>query len=368
MTACFTVWWSLPPNRFLTEEALHGDHATPMHAKSVFANNPRWVALVANPPSIMPTMPQRVLLIGCGFVGSHLVEAIDRAGHRPIVLTRSKPDQDVASLLDGSDLHLGDAGDRSVLEAAVAGVDHVMFSANGLMPPEAEVEPMRDLELSLRPLLTLLDVIASMPDVGLTFVSSGGTVYGIPQHVPIAEGHPTDPIGAYGISKLAAEKHVLAMGARTGHPVRILRCANVYGPRQPATRSQGAVAIFLRLLSEGRPIRLFGAGEQVRDFVFAADLANAAVDLIDAEDRAPVVNIGSGEGTSMLALVNLLGEVAGLTPRVEHLPVRSFDIPVSVLDISLLSRLIDYQPRPIREGLRLTWNWMVGTSHGGAPR
>jgi len=297
----------------------------------------------------------RALVIGAGFIGTHVCAALAERGIACRVMTRSPPDDERLARLEGAELVVADAVVRPALAAAVEGVDHVFYCAGGLMPAESNLDPAADVALALPPVLNLLETLRSRPGTALTFISSGGTVYGAPVSIPVTEDHPTDPLTSYGITKLAAEKYVLMYSRLYGLRARLLRCANAYGPRQPPARGQGFIAAALHRISHGEPIVVFGDGLNVRDYVFVADIADAMIELALLDGGPPVVNVGTGDGVSLLDLVALIRRVTGRDAVVDHRPDRGFDVRENVLDNSRLRALVNPSFTTLEDGLAATW-------------
>ncbi|MGN6201546.1 MAG: NAD-dependent epimerase/dehydratase family protein [Solirubrobacterales bacterium] len=300
----------------------------------------------------------KILVLGCGFIGSNIVEELAGLSSAPRVLTRSHPPAAVASLLREGDLLLGDAREPELVARALEGVDHVIFSAGGLLPAASEEDPELDRELTLGPVQTVLAALRSRPEVSLVYLSSGGTVYGEPAEVPVSEEAPTDPVGAYGRLHLACEEAVLAQGREYGTQVRILRCSSVYGRHQHPDRGQGALVTFLNRIETRRPVEIFGGGESVRDYVYAGDVAKAVARLLETTGGEPVLNVGSGEGTKLIDLLRLAERQAGREAEVHEHPPRGFEVGRIVLDIGRLRDLIDFQPIPLEQGVALTDRWL----------
>jgi UDP-glucose 4-epimerase len=300
----------------------------------------------------------RTLVIGCGFIGSHLVEALARAGERPVVLTRSAPPEEVASLLGDGDLHLGDAADAEALRSALEGVGCVIFSAGGLLPAASERDPELDARLTLDPLASVLDALRSRPEIELLYISSGGTVYGEPQSLPVDESHPTRPRGSYGKLRLACEAAVERRRLSRGLRSRILRCATVYGERQRPDRGQGAVVTFLHRVERGEAIDFYGDGTSVRDYIYVGDVATACVEIRGRAGGPPVLNLSSGEGTSLRELLRLVEEELGQEATIVSHPGRGFEVGAVMLDPSRLQGLIEFRPTPLRAGIARTRQWL----------
>jgi UDP-glucose 4-epimerase len=300
----------------------------------------------------------KILVLGCGFIGSNIVEELADLSSPPRVLTRSQPPAAVAKLLGDGDLLLGDAREPELVARALEGVDHVVFSAGGLLPAASEEDPELDRELTLGPVQTVLEALRPRPEVSLVYLSSGGTVYGEPEKVPVPEEAPTNPVGAYGRLHLACEEAVLAHGREYGTRVRILRCSSVYGRHQYPDRGQGALVTFLNRIETRRPVDIFGGGESIRDYVYAGDVAKAVTRLLGTTGGEAVLNVGSGEETKLIDLLRLAERQAGREAEVIEHPARGFEVGRIVLDVDRLRGLIDFQPIPLQQGVALTDRWL----------
>jgi UDP-glucose 4-epimerase len=300
----------------------------------------------------------RILVIGCGFIGSNIVEELVAAGRRPAVLTRSAPVADVAAKIGTGDLIVGDATDPETVERALDGVDHVIFSAGGLLPAASEQDPELDARLTLGPVRTVLERLRERPGVGLTYLSSGGTVYGEPATIPVPEDAPTEAFGAYGRLHLQCESEVLAASREHGLPARILRCATVYGEHQYPDRGQGAVVTFLHRIERGERIDLYGGGASIRDYVYVGDVARAAIALVEAGGPA-VINVGSGEGTSLVELLRMIEAQVGREAQVVQHEPRGFEVHQIVLDTTLLHQTVELETTGLAAGIARTHRWLV---------
>jgi UDP-glucose 4-epimerase len=300
----------------------------------------------------------RALVVGSGFIGSHVVAELAAEDRPPAVLTRSRPGSSVLAAVQAGDLHIGDAGDPAAVETALAGIDEVFYCAGGLLPAASEEDPERDAELTMRPLRTVLEALRHRPQTRLAYISSGGTVYGQPGTLPVPETAPTHPLGSYGRLHLACEEEIERHRAEHGLDARILRCATVYGENQRPDRGQGAVVTFLHRIEHGETIDLYGGGETIRDYVYAGDVAAVAVETMGHEDCPRVLNVASGTGTSLLELVTLVEREIGREAVVERHPERAFDVHEIVLDISRLRELTGFQPTPLEEGIAHTHRWL----------
>lgn len=299
-----------------------------------------------------------VLVIGCGFIGSHVVTELASQDRPPAVLTRSQPPDEVLPAIEQGRLHIGDAGDAGDLARALDGVGHVAYCAGGLLPADSQEDPERDALLTLEPLRAVLAALRERPGVRLSYVSSGGTVYGEPEALPVSESAPTRPVGSYGELHLLCEEEIDTQRREHGLRARILRCSTVYGEHQLPDRGQGAVVTFLHRVERGLPIDLYGGGATIRDYVYAGDVAKVLIGLLDRADEPAVVNVGSGEGTSLLDLLGMVESQVGRSAKVDAHPERGFDVHRIVLDTTRLRGLLDFQPTPLAAGIARTHEWL----------
>ncbi len=199
----------------------------------------------------------------------------------------------------------------------------------------------------------------------VVFISSGGTVYGMPQAVPIPESHPTEPRVSYAIAKLAIEKYLALFQSTHGLDHVVLRVANPYGERQRVDAAQGAVAVFLDRALRREPIEIWGDGTVVRDYLHVSDVARAFLRAIDYSGEPRVFNIGSGSGCSLNELLAAIERLLGRTVERRYLPGRGFDVPRNVLDITRARDVLGWAPRvSLEEGLRATLAWARAAQRG----
>ena len=297
---------------------------------------------------------------GQGYLGSHLVEQLLAEGHTVHCLSRSPMGLLPASLMQhpGYRGFCGSFADPAGLDRALEGCELCVHLAWGSLPQPSNSDPRGDLSINLLGTLELLEACGRAGVQRFVFVSSGGTVYGVPQAVPIREDHPTQPTCAYGISKLAAEKYLSLYARLLGLRAVTLRVANPYGGRQRLDAPQGAVAVFLGRALRGDPIEIWGDGSVVRDFVALPDVIEALRQAMALTATLPsgehrLFNIGSGEGLSLNSLVDLLDQSLGRQLERRYLPGRSFDVPISVLAIGLAEAELGWRPQlGLEEGIR----------------
>jgi UDP-glucose 4-epimerase len=249
----------------------------------------------------------------------------------------------------------GSLADAAVTTHALEGVDVVFHLAGTTVPGTSNLDPVADVQGNLVATLGLLGAMRATGVRRIVYFSSGGTVYGNPSVSPVPESHPLHPISSYGVVKVAIENY-LRMYQQLGDldPV-ILRPSNPYGPRQSTAGVQGAVAAFLGLAARGEPVRIWGDGEVVRDYLYIDDLVALAA-TAGLSRETGVFNVGSGEGHSLNALVGVVSRVIGRPLPVEYLPGRPFDVRRVVLDIHVAKAAFGWSPTiTLEDGIRRTW-------------
>jgi UDP-glucose 4-epimerase len=289
---------------------------------------------------------------GTGFIGSQVVLAF-LAGGTPVRTLARRPPADT-SVLDQMELALGAAEDPALLDAALDGVSWVVHAV-GCPPPNASSDDFFTTANSVLGLDVLLEALRARPGVGLTFISSGGAVYGDVVDSPVHEDTRCRPISRYGLAKLMAEDSISAYSARYRIPARILRVSNAYGPGQDGSNGQGVIGTFLSATATDEPVPVFDEGRAVRDFVHVGDVAQAVVSLRPGLGEPQVVNVGGGVGHSVAQVLAMVEEITASRLRVSWEPRRHSDVSSIVLDVSRLNGLLPWRPRQLSTGLAQTW-------------
>ncbi|MCK8463992.1 NAD-dependent epimerase/dehydratase family protein [Aliiroseovarius sp. S1339] len=295
-----------------------------------------------------------VLVIGgSGFIGKNLVEQLlkDGAQVRSLDLGPSGIAHDRLSTWSGSFLQ------TELLNEVMMGVECVYHLAATAMPREADLNPHRDCLDNVGGTLGVLDAALGAGVKRVVFSSSGGTVYGPTDSVPIKEDQPTHPINAYGVSKLACEKYLRLYDGRMGKEGPLstvsLRIANPYGLHQNISKAQGALTTFCARAAADEPISIWGDGEVQRDFINVSDVARALIAAGMSDVSGLEINIGSGKGTSLNALIKEIEAVLGHPINCEYLPARSIDVKRNYLDISKAENLLNWRPEvKLQDGIR----------------
>lgn len=262
---------------------------------------------------------------GAGFIGSHVVEALLHDGWR-VTVVDDLSGGNRANLPDDIALIRRDITDPA-LSAVFAGgaFDAVIHCAAQTSVPRSVADPAFDRHVNVVGTENVLRCATETRARRFVFFSSGGAIYG---DTPARADETTlpAPLSPYGVHKLAAESYV----ALSGLSYAILRPANVYGPRQRAGTDGGVIATFVDRLARGEPLVINGDGEQVRDFVYVADVA-AAVRSALSWNRSGIWNVASGVETTVNDLARHVGQALGVTPIIEYGPARAGDVRISRL-------------------------------------
>lgn len=306
----------------------------------------------------------RCAVLGAGgFIGTNLCRALIERGAKVRAFGRR---QSFPDALSGCDWIPGDFTDPTSLAAAVDGCDVVFHFVNATTPASANINKLADLNANVASSLRLFDVCRETGVSRVIFASSGGTIYGIPELVPTPETAKTNPITAYGISKLAIEKYLGLYEYLYGMEYRVLRMANPFGPYQTALKSQGVISAFLRRVLDGAPIEMWGDGSVTRDYIFVDDVIEALLMAVTHQGNGRIFNIGSGVGRSLNEIISSISELVGTVISVEHRSGRTVDVPVSILDTTFATKELGWVPRTtFKKGLQNTIAWMKDEAKRG---
>jgi len=277
-----------------------------------------------------------LLLGGAGFIGSALAARMKREGITAHVVGRR---------------------DTIKLEKLLPQCGTVIHLASATTPGSSARHPEMELE-NLAFTLRLLEMMQKHPEIHLIYFSSGGTVYGNPDRLPVTEDAPIAPLSNHGAGKVAQEAFCNAFRA-CGHAVTVLRPSNAYGPGQTMRGGFGLIRTWLEHARAGATIEIWGDGENVRDFIYIDDVVEACIRLIALPQDSGTYNLGSGMGYSINQVRRVVERSTGIELNVNQCTARGIDVRAVVLDVGRISRLLGWSPRvELQEGVSRTWEWL----------
>lgn len=293
---------------------------------------------------------QKLLLLGgTGFIGTNLSSALVRDGHEVLVVGHTADGVDLPDGVRPVPLALG-AVDELVALIVREQVDTVVHLVSTLKPSSMLDDYLVERDVVLTPAVRLASALAEM-DTRLVYFSSGGAIYGASRSEHVAEDDPCEPISFYGQSKLEMETHLRFLQRTRGLNALILRPSNPYGPHQAMNGGQGLVSVLLGRVAEKRSLEIWGDGSSVRDYIHVDDMVAMTCALIERGVQGTTLNIGSGEGHSLMDVVRIVEQVTGQEVPLEFRPARAADVPRLVLDVERLRGMGVYRSRPLSEGI-----------------
>jgi UDP-glucose 4-epimerase len=301
---------------------------------------------------------------GAGFIGSTLVDRLLAEGY----------DVDVVDdLSSGALANLADARSRGRGRFSFQKLDirapemadlmrhrrpEIVFHLAAQIDVRVSVnKPVYDAEVNILGSLNVFQGALAAGTRKVVLAGSGGTLYGIPDDLPVREGHPQAPISPYGVAKKAIGDYLHYYRVVHGMEYTVLALANVYGPRQDPHGEAGVVAIFAnKLLRRERPT-IFGDGGQTRDFVFVDDVVDSFVRATEKADGL-VVNIGTGEETTVQQLFDAMARLSAFKDPAHYAAARPGELERSALDPGRAAIHLGWKPwTSLEDGLRRTLDW-----------
>ena len=284
---------------------------------------------------------------GAGFIGSHVVDELLEHGWRVRVLDdfSSGVLENLACVADRIEIVRGDVCDGDAVEAAVAGVEVIFHQAAIASVARSIAEPVHSHRVNLGGTLRVLEAACRHGCRRVVFASSSA-VYGDGSPPPLHESDPVAPVSPYAVQKLAAEHYLDVYAGIHGVETVALRYFNVYGERQdPDSDYAAVVPIFVAAARRGEPLRIYGDGEQTRDFIHVSDVARANRLAADASDvSGHCFNVASGRGMRVNDLVSVLGAAFGRVLEVVREPARPGDIRQSRADVGGACKELGFEP------------------------
>ncbi len=293
---------------------------------------------------------------GAGFVASHIVDRLIELGHQLIVVdnlaTGHRENVNPAARFYELDVRDPEFA-RLILTECPEVINH--HAAQTMVRASTE-QPVYDAQVNVLGLLNLLQAATQARVRKVIFASSGGTIYGTCQDLPIRESEPFNPESPYGISKAASEFYLRYYSSAWGLTFSALRYANVFGPRD-TTSSEHVITVFINRLLSGQAPTIHWDGEQAKDYIYVNDVVEANVLAMEHGDNE-AFNIGSGSPVSVNQIYSVLAEAIGVRIAPEHGPRRIGDVRLFYFDCTKAKAELNWMPRTsFAEGIELTLAW-----------
>jgi UDP-glucose 4-epimerase len=301
----------------------------------------------------------RILVTGgAGFIGSHVVDRFIERGHEVAVLDNLSSGfrelVNPAARLYEADLTDSAAVERCFAEFRPEVVDH---HAAQIDVRRSVDDPVFDAGTNIVGALGLLQACTRHGVRKFVYASTGGALYGEGRQLPATEQHPVNPESPYGVSKHTLEHYLYLWKLLHGLEYTVLRYPNVYGPRQNPHGEAGVNAIFILLMLQGKRPRIFGTGEQVRDYLYVMDVVEAN-DMALAQGGGEIVNLGTGIGTSVNDIFRELKAIVGFEGEPVYETARPGEVQRIYLDATRAKMVLGWTPRmSFRDGLAQTVEW-----------
>lgn len=304
--------------------------------------------------------PRVAVLGGLGFMGSHICRELVNRGHFVRIFDKLYASHKLISDFESSiELVEGDVSRAEDVLAAIEDTEVLINLIHTTVPGSSMNDPGYDITSNVVAAVGWLQQLGKTKVRKILYVSSGGTVYGVPEAVPITEDHKTNPICSYGITKLAIEKYTAMYASMFGVDYCLLRPSNVYGPGQRLNIGQGVVGVLAKRALDRETLEIWGRGDNQRDYLFIDDFVAAVMALLAYDGKRRVFNVSSGKGKSVLEITSILQKYVAPFPAVVHGPERGFDVPINVLDPHRLRTETEWQASvDLEPGIIRTLEWI----------
>jgi UDP-glucose 4-epimerase len=305
---------------------------------------------------------------GAGFIGSNVVDGYLEQGWKVVV---------VDNLSSGKKENLNEKAKFYQMDITDKRLDKIFAEENFTLVNHhaAQIDvrisvkkPMFDAEVNILGTLNLLNNCIKYRVNNFVFISSGGAVYGEPLDLPVDEHYPKNPLSPYGVSKHTIEHYLHYYRKTHGLNYLSLRYGNVYGPRQDPYGEAGVIAIFTQQMLRRKRPKIFGDGEQLRDYIYVSEVVNinllASQKIKSLNERKTnssddlAYNVGTSKGSSVNLLYQLLAEITGFKVQPINTPERKGEIRRIFLNTDKAKKELDWQSQlTLNEGLKKTVDW-----------
>lgn len=301
-----------------------------------------------------------LVLGGGGFIGSHLSEQLIDAGYYVVIFDKLNfSKRNIEHIKSNVSIIEGDFNNEIDIKRSLKDIDYVFHLVSSTLPASSNQNPIYDVETNLISSLMLFNESLKNNIRKIIFISSGGTVYGIPNDIPIKEDHPRHPICSYGIIKKTIEDYLYMYNLFYGLDYNVFRLSNPYGERQNPLSMQGAIPVFLRKIVKNEQIEIWGDGNVTRDYIYIKDAVEVLVRSLKIDSKEKVFNLGSGKGESLNQLIDIMKEITGKEIEPKYEEARKLDVLVNILDVDLVESVFNCKPSTdLETGITKTYNYI----------
>lgn len=304
-------------------------------------------------------MKKKVLVTGgAGFIGSHIVDKLIRKGYEVIVIDNlcTGKRENLNSKAEAHEIDIINTNDvEKVFEKEKPEI--VVHCAAQVMLRKSLEDPLFDAKVNIIGTLNILEACRKFKVKKIIYTSTGGARVGEPEYLPVDEKHPLKPCSPYGISKHSAEHYVWMYNQLYGIDYFIFCFGNVYGPRDDS-KSGRVIPVFIENMMKGEKPKIFGDGNQTRDFIYVLDLVDFIVDNLEKISEHKLFHLANGKNVSVNEIFNNLKEILGFDREAEKVEAVKGEVRDIVLDTSLAQKELGWSPQfSLKRGLKESVNW-----------
>ena len=303
-------------------------------------------------------MKKILILGGTGFIGKSLTNVLEKDYHI-VAYGKDIPADMISS--ENVEYISGDLATENGYDELLMDVDVVVHLACSAVPSDDTTGIEREINENLIPTIRLLETLKGKPETRLVFASSAGTVYGETGEVVNTISSPTEPNCSYGVQKVVLEDYIKFYGRRYGLNYAIMRMSNPYGLGQDPSKVQGLIPILIRQIMNGKPVTVFGDGENLRDYIYLPELIKGIVKVIEYTGPERIFNLGLGKYYSINEVIMEIERVTGkkFISR-DYIPERFCDVKKSLVDFGESHRELEWYPKvDLEQGVGLTYRQMI---------
>lgn len=282
---------------------------------------------------------------GGGFIGSHLSEELIDKGYTVIIFDKINfSKKNISHFIDDVRIIEGDFNNEIDIKNSLDRIDYVYHLVSSTLPANSNENPIYDVETNLISSLRLFKECVDRKIKKIIFLSSGGTVYGIPKSIPISESDPANPICSYGIIKKTIEDYLFMFEKLYNMEYCVFRLSNPYGERQNPYAAQGIIPVFMNKVINDEEIVIWGDGNVIRDYIYIKDAVSVLAKSLSISTDEKIFNLSSGNGYSVNDIIEILKKISRKKIKVNFVKGRDLDVPKNILDNNLAKSTFSWSP------------------------